>query len=127
MADIPCLAGPGGDSPQSDRRGRRRQQQARSPYIPPIAKILESMAKLPQLVAIGIITPAQCNSIHAVLKTMLDELRGTGKAAAAAQILPQTLKDAIRHSPELLDFMAAWLSEDQLREILDDEDSRDES
>jgi hypothetical protein len=80
------------------------------------------MSKLPQLVVAGIITPAQCNAILAVLRAMLAQLQSGSAASPSGQAVPPGLRDAIQRSPDLLNFLAGWLTDEQLEELMDDEE-----
>jgi hypothetical protein len=82
------------------------------------------LARLPPLVAAGVLTPAQSNAMQTVCKTLLEYLREDGDAKAFLGNAA-TIREAVRKTPELLSVIAPLLSPDQLTEFVDDDDCGD--
>jgi hypothetical protein len=126
MNEPPRLPGPSDharpDSQASDpaKKDRRRRSQG---HIPQVKQILEMLAKLPLLVTLGHITPGQSNAILRVLTTMLTQLQGNSGPATTPGVDLPTVKESLRRTPELFDLVAPMLSEEQLAEVLDDEET----
>jgi hypothetical protein len=93
-----------------------------------VARTLKTMDTLPPLVVTKQITPAECNAVMGVLKTKLahfaekEQKFGTDPAGNS---VPHGLKEALRERPDLLNFMARWLSAEELAELIDDDELGD--
>jgi hypothetical protein len=107
---------------QSHQHAGNRQHARRSSehHIPDRNGILVTMARLPQLVAAGIVSPGQSNAMLATLRTLLSQLPNESARSAVHGINPASLRDAVRTTPELLDLISPLLSETQLAELLDE-------
>ncbi len=113
-------------------RHRRSGQGRREPppqelHIPSRRAILATLTKLPQLVATGVLTPAQANSMRATLEILLNELRqDSHQTSGAKDGNVSQLRDVLRRNPELLNALAPLLSDHDLSQLIDDDDTNDD-
>jgi len=122
----PLIAGPlGGNDPQGSsshpgagKRGAKRAQ----PKPLNKADILLAIQLLTQMVTAGQIKTANFNSALNGLKALLDAIEDGNPVPTADRVLPEALKDVLRVNPTLLDFFSAWLSVDELTELLNGEE-----
>jgi hypothetical protein len=89
--------------------------------VPTRRDILASLTQLTQLVATGLISPAQSNAMRGALTAILDELPKEPQQAGTADGDTSRLRKELRRQPDLLDAIQHLLSDEQLRELIEDE------
>lgn len=101
---------------------RKRRERPKDDQLPTRNEVLLAIKNLPSLVATGVITTAQSNAMLASLKTLLDNLDDGKEQASVPQGAMPSLLDAIRRNPDLLHVLERLLTDEQLRELADDDD-----
>jgi hypothetical protein len=105
-----------GDPPRQQSRGRH----SREYHLPNRQAILAALNGLTHLVAAGILTPGQSNAMINAFRLQLANLPREVEPARANQVNPASLRDAVRMAPDLLDLIAPLLSDEQLRQLVDE-------
>jgi hypothetical protein len=86
---------------------------------------LATLARLPQLVATGLLSTQRSNAmvqaLSAMLKNMPDEAPGQNGKVESDQ-----LRNVLREQPDLLHALGPLLSDEQLAELSDDEEEHDD-
>lgn len=106
--DQPQATGSTRESGQNERTQRSRQA------VPDEEQCLAALNKLPGLVALGILKPAQANAIRATYSEILrhhqrNQSRENQQGPASVDLL-----DAIRKQPELISLLEPLLSQEQI-------------
>jgi hypothetical protein len=115
---------PGGSSAEahaSHGHSGHRRKKADANHLPSRNAILATLARLPQLVATGLMTPGQSNSIHGIMRTLLQNLPSAEGASVPADT-KATLRDVLKDNPDLLHALAPMMSDDDLDDLVDDKE-----
>jgi hypothetical protein len=110
---------PRSESAPNDHHQQRSQRRSSGNAVPSREACLQAIARLSGLVAMGILKPAQANSIRASFETILHcHERDRDRAGQAAQLPNEDVIRAFDLHPDLIDLLAPVLSEDQLQMLV---------
>jgi hypothetical protein len=108
------------DGARHERRANGRGRTQRAPHhIPSRLAIAATLARIPQLVAAGMISPAQANAMVTPLRVLLTALPDASPCQKSSMDT-NSLRDIFREQPDLLHALAPLFSDEQLQELVDD-------
>jgi hypothetical protein len=96
---------------QRERTGAKRPLQGK---IPSKQEILRSLAKLPGLVALGVLKPAAANAMRAAYAEMLRSLDGGAAADTHQPLVGSDVLAHMREHPELIHLLGSLLTDEQV-------------
>jgi hypothetical protein len=103
------------------KKTRHQKPSDSSASIPSVEKCRRALDSIPKLVALGLLTPPQANSMRASYEALLKDLRreesGTPKAAVDRKGL-KDIAEILRKSPELARYFEPILDDDQIKSLL---------
>jgi len=103
------------DGAKRQQRGRRGQKRPRTRD-----ELLDAMEKLFSLVALGVLTTVQANTMRAILDSLLKHQQPTQHHPANGRLDVTELRRIFREQPLLFDLLAPLLSNEMLDEIMRD-------
>jgi hypothetical protein len=86
-------------------------------WIPSREDCLSALARLPGLIAMKIVTPAQANAIRASYTAILNEQR-LSDGAQSGQLTDGSLLQILREKPELFELVEPFMTPDQVSLII---------
>jgi hypothetical protein len=113
------------DGGRRSTRGPNGQDRP-TPFIPSRERILASLARIAQLVAVGAISPSQANSTVGALTAMLRYLPAHGPGRAS-NVDTARLREVLRDRPDLLHAISGLMPDDELADLLNDDNENDEA
>lgn len=118
------------DSSSNSKRSYRRDKGASAP-IPDAEEIMKMLLQLNAAVVLGAISTTKANLIHRNLRTILD-VQTKLDSRADTGTNPESLLEACRKNPQLLNVLEPFLSDAQLDWLMDqisddDDGSEDKS
>jgi hypothetical protein len=87
------------------------------PNVASAEQCLAALTQLPGLVAMGLLTPAQANSMRATFATILQHHQKSQNAPTPARATPEVVQ-AVRNHPELATLLESLLTDEQLEALL---------
>jgi hypothetical protein len=112
-----------GDSEQPQRNRQKKDKRQRSGSkqrsAPDSDACLAALGQLPGLVAIGLVTTAQANSIRGVYSTILQQHHRTRTGRDQAQLDDADVMAILRDNPSMLNMLAPLLTDEQIAAIME--------
>ena len=105
-------------SPRETSKRRRSSRQPRN--LPDADASLEALAQLPGLLAMGLITTGQANSMRGIYSTMLQELNRRQTSRSQTQLDDADIMQLLRDNPGMLNMLAPLLTDDQIDAVMED-------
>lgn len=102
----------------SEKHSNRRSLPRRKLQIPSEEQCLAGLGGIPGMCLTGQMSAGLANVFRGVYGTLLQHYRQPKSAKAAPVVEQQSLMDAVRKQPSLLNSLAVYLSEEQIDELL---------
>ena len=110
---------PGGDRDAGGSQ-QSRQGEPEKPPIPSREDCLQAMAQLPGLVALGVLKPAQANSIRASYREILQYHEKTQSQRGQDGLSTSDVLELARKDPHIFSLLEPILSDRQIRAAMKD-------
>ena len=98
-------------------RGHRQSRSARKPPIPSEEQCLQALTQLAGLVALGLLKPAQANTIRGTYRDILQHHKSKAKEAEKGLSNADVL-GLLRKHPEILSLLEPLLTEEQIAMVM---------
>lgn len=102
----------------SEKHSSGKPLPRRKLQIPSEEQCLAGLGEIPRMCLTGHMSTGLANVFRAVYGTLLQHYRQPKSAKAAPVVEQQSLMDAVRKQPSLLNSLAVYLSEEQIDELL---------
>jgi hypothetical protein len=102
-----------------------QQRESKQADIPSPDDCLRALGKLPGLVALKVLKPAECNAIRTVYSTMLGH-HAKHEAHRSSVVGNEDVITLLRSNPALIDLIAPILSAEQLNLVMQHFENNDE-
>lgn len=116
MSDL-HLPGPPIDENEPDASANSRRPKGR---IPDREECVRAIQQLAGLVALGILTPAQANSIRASYREILNHHDRAHVAAGGAGLADRNVLELARNHPDILSMLESILTDEQIELVMQD-------
>ncbi|MEX2142015.1 MAG: hypothetical protein WD894_22300 [Pirellulales bacterium] len=103
---------------------RRGPQASAAPPIPTAEECLQKLAHLPSLVALGVLTPAQSNSMAAAFREILRHHQRAESGTANSGVANLDVLAIAARDPNLINMLAPMLSKQQLDLLMERQEDR---
>jgi len=116
-------APPDDDNQRDDRKpqGQKERRQRRHPGVLTVEECLMGLSALQKLIVLGIVTPAQASALRANYQAILNFHCQQDAAPHRRPVDQGGLRQALRDNPQLANFLAGVLSEDDIADLLSGE------
>jgi len=102
----------------NDRGPSAAESRSRARRVRSIDECLELLDRLPGMVALGIISPAQANAIRGVIHEIIAQHRHAAASDASVVPLDGDLLARLREDPRLMNLLEPLLTTDQIATLL---------
>ena len=111
----------------TEKSSGRQRSGAKASSAPDSDACLDALGQLPGLIAMGLLTTAQANSIRSVYSTILQQHHRTPTGRDQAQLNDADVMAILRENPRMLTMLEPLLTDEQIAAIMEDlEDAEDE-
>ena len=104
----------------------RQQSGTKKQSVPDADACLVALGQLPGLVAMGILTTAQANSMRGVYSTILQQHQRTRATRDQAQLDDANVMTILRDNPAMLSMLAPLLTDEQIAMVMDESASEED-
>ena len=110
------------DETRSDHQRKRRDKTNRSSRqaIASDEDCLNALSKMPGLVAMGVLTTAQANSIRGVYSTILGYHQKARNARSVQTLDNDNVLEILRQNPEMISMVESLLTDEQVEMLMND-------
>lgn len=113
------LASGGDDQARHEKPGPGQRRRRRQPNVFSIEDCLVALAALPKLVALGLLSPAQANSMRGVYQTLLSHHEKQDAAPHRGAVQDKAeLRQVLKENPQLANYFVGVLSDEEIEDIL---------